>query len=97
MKRLFLIVSMLVLSACASPPGATQTEQVINTTATACKNIDAAIVAADASIQSGVLKGKNRETAVKALGAAQAGCVTALASIQAAIASATPAASGATK
>lgn len=86
--RLLLAAVVLALAGCVSPPGATPAQQAINSTAVACKNIDASIVAADAAIQSGALKGKNRETAVKALVAAQAGCVSALGAIQAANAAA---------
>ena len=91
MKSLFTILAaaaLTVMVACTTTPGATPAQQAVNATATACKNIDAAIVAADQAVVSGVLKGQDAKNALKAFTAAQAGCVTALTTIQAANAAA---------
>jgi hypothetical protein len=99
MKRLFTFLAVAVLAlvaACTTAPGASPAQNAVNVTATSCKNIDAAIVAADQAVVSGVLKGQDARNALKGLTAAQAGCVTALASIQAANAAAS-AASGVSK
>lgn len=102
MKRYHLYIAVIAalvaaaLTACASAPGTTPAQQALNTTAASCQSIDAAIVAADQALVSGVLKGKNADSTVKGLTAAQAGCVAALQSLQAANAAATPAAPAAT-
>ena len=88
MKRLFIICAVAILAACTTVPGASPAQNAVNVTASSCKNIDAAIVAADQAVVSGVLKGNDARNALKGLTAAQAGCVTALASIQAANAAA---------
>lgn len=90
----------MLLASLTGCPATMQTgspaQNAVNMTATSCKNIDAAIVAADQAVVSGVLKGQDARNALKGLTAAQAGCVTALTSIQAAnAAAATSAASGA--
>ena len=99
MKRLPLMMAAITAAffiavACTTTPGASPAQQAVNATATACKNIDAAIVAADQAVKSGVLKGQDARNALKAFTAAQAGCVSALTVIQTANAAAT-AASGA--
>lgn len=95
LKRLSIFLaacSLALLAGCPAPlqTSGTPAANAINVTATSCKNIDAAIVAADQAVLAGVLKGDNARTALKGLTAAQAGCVTALASIQAANAAAAP-------
>ena len=94
MKRLFTFLAVAALAlaaACTTVPGASPAQQAVNATATACKDIDAAIAAADQAVKSGVLKGQDARNALKAFTTAQAGCVTALATIQAANAAATAA------
>lgn len=88
-----LLALALVLAGCAVPPGTSPAQQAVDLTATSCKNIDSAIVATDAAVVSGALKGNAAREALKGLTAAQAGCIAALASVQAA----TSPASGASK
>jgi hypothetical protein len=70
-----LFLAPVILVACAST-------DPVSVTANSCKSIDAAILAADAAVKSGTLKGNDARNALKGLTAAQAGCVTALAAIQ---------------
>lgn len=98
LKRLSLLLATAALAlmvACSTTPAATASpgQQALNTTAETCRNIVSAIKAADQAVIAGVLKGDNARNALKGFEAAQNGCATALASIQAANA----AASGATK
>jgi uncharacterized lipoprotein YajG len=94
LKRFFsILVGLVFLGALAGCPatmqtGTTPAQQAVNLTATSCKNIDAAIVATDQAVVAGVLKGQDARNALKGLTAAQAGCVAALGSIQAANAAA---------
>lgn len=105
MKRLFLLFALAIAGALAGCPATMQTggpppsaaQSALNVTGATCKDIDAAIVSTDRAVLSGTLKGQDARNAVKGLSAAQAGCVAAFASLQAATAAANPAASGATK
>jgi uncharacterized protein YcfL len=94
MRRLatFLAAAVLAVAAgCSSTPAATASpaQQAVNTTAETCKNVVAAIKAANQAVVAGVLKGDNARAALNGLTAAQTGCETALASIMAANATAT--------
>lgn len=96
MKRFVLFLAAFILAACTSVPGTSPAQSALNTTASSCKSIDAAIVASDQAVLSGVLKGDNARTALKGLTAAQTGCVAALGAIKSANAAAS-AASGVSK
>lgn len=95
LKRLYLFAAaaMLVLAAaCTNMPGTTPAQAAVNTTAEACKGVVAAMKATTSAIQANVLKGKDADTAIKGLEAAQVGCRTSLTAIQAANAAASGAA-----
>ncbi len=88
MKRLFLIF-VLAFAGCTTPPAnVSPAQNALNVTTESCKSITAAIKAADQAVLTNALKGQDAQNALKGLTAAQAGCVTALASIQAANAAA---------
>lgn len=89
MQRILFILA-LWLAGCATPPNVSPAQNVINVTATSCKDLGAAIDATDQAVLTKVLTKSQAQAALKGLTAAQAGCVAALASIQAA----NPAASG---
>lgn len=85
MYRLFTLIAALALAACGTPPaGVSPGQNLVNLTNTSCKDLNAAMVATDQAVLSGVLKKAQAEAAIKGFEAAQAGCVTALTTIQAA-------------
>lgn len=96
MKRSILFLALGCLGALAGcpatmQPGVSPAQRAVNLTASACRDLDSAIVATDQSVLAGVLKGNAARDALKGLTAAQAGCVVALGSIQSATAAANPA------
>lgn len=102
LKKTLSLAVMVLVAACSALPSANPDispgQKALNTTGASCKSIDAAIVAADQAVLAKVLKGDDARNAVKGLTAAQAGCMAALSSIQAANAAPpTPAASGVPK
>lgn len=89
---LALFTSALV--ACGTPPaGVSSAQNVLNLASTSCKDLGAAIAATDQAVLQGAISKKTAQEALKGFTAAQAGCVAALGTIQAA----QPAASGVSK
>jgi hypothetical protein len=88
MKRFFgtlvALAFFAAVAACGTLTSTSPAQQALDATVVSCKNIDAAIVAADQAVKSGVLKGQDARNAVKGLATAQAGCNTALAAYQSA-------------
>lgn len=99
MKRLFLIFALALLTACATPVGGvapSSAQQAITSTTVSYNALDAAIVAADAAVKSGTLKGQDARNALKGLTDAKAGLDLALITLRSAnAAAAATAASGA--
>lgn len=91
--KLILASVCLALAACAAPADVSPAQNLVNTTGNSCKALGDAIRATDAAVLSGVLKKSTALEAIKGFSAAQAACVAALGSIQAA----NPAASGVSK
>lgn len=100
--RLFFAACLLLLSAaCAttSTGSVSPAQQAVNAATTSYNALDAAILAADAAVKSGTLKGQDARNALKGLTDAKAGLDVALVTMRAANAAAVPAtaASGVTK
>jgi uncharacterized lipoprotein YajG len=99
MKRILFLLA-IIIAGCAAPPAGTTVspaQQALNTMVTSCKGVNAAMVAADQAVLSGVLKGNDKDNAIKGFTTAQAGCVATLAALQSAAAAASAPASGAAK
>lgn len=96
MKRLLLIFSLAILTACATTGPVTPVQQAINTGVTSYTALDQSIIAADAAVKAGVLKGNDAKNVRAAATAAKAGLDSMLAALRSANAAAA-AASGATK
>lgn len=105
MKRPSIILvacALALLSACATTgttgagPAPSAAQQAITSTTVSYNAVDAAIVAADAAVRAGTLKGQDARNAVKGLTDAKAGLDLALITLRAAnAAAASTAASGA--
>lgn len=103
MKRLILIAAML-LCACTTPagtPAPSAAQQAITSSTLSYNALDSAILAADAAVKAGTLKGQDARNALKGLTDAKAGLDLALLTLRnanaAAAASAASAASGVSK
>lgn len=94
MKYLLTMVVAFVLTACAggltNPDGSalTPTQQAVQSATTSYKLLDAAILQADAAVQSNTLKGQDARNALKGLTDAKAGLDVALVALRAANAAA---------
>jgi hypothetical protein len=101
LRSLITAVALVALTACAQlgmQPGLSTTQQAVDATTVSYKALDAAILAADSAVKTGVLKGSDARNALKGMTDAKAGLDLALITLRnanaAAAATAATAASG---
>lgn len=96
MKRLSAFLCMLLLAACASTtgggPAPSAAQQAITSTTVSYNALDAAILAADAAVKSGALKGQDARNTLDGLTKAKSGLDLALVTLRSANAAAAAAA-----
>lgn len=99
--RTLALALVVALCGCATPPAGspplTAAQQAISSTATSYSALDAGIVATDAAVRAGTLKGQDARNAVKGLTDAKAALDVALVALRAANAAAVASAASGVK